>query len=692
MFRINEVLCFENQLYRILADLAGELVWISLGQDDALPSIISKNTLQEAIELEALKRVDDPYQDKNLAILECDSHYKAIRDKNYALIKPIISDPRFFLPKIRSAHITKILNDEKTTKKHIYHLLRKYWQRGQSPNSLIPDYKNSGGKGKKRVANKKLGRPRVYSEGVGAIVDEIVEKLFRIAIDRHYLQQKKNSMAYAHRRFQDMYKNYYPDIAEPEMPTKWQFMHFFKREYNQVEKIQKRSKLIDYQKDLRPLHGTASSQALGPGSRYEIDATIADIYLVSDSDRKNIVGRPIVYVVIDVFSRLVAGFYVGFENPSYIAAMQALAMAMTDKVEYCKQFDINIAQAEWPAVGLPEAILADRGELLGHQIESLESSFSIRIENAPPYRGDAKGIVERYFRTLQADFKPFSPGVVTGNSVKKRGGNDYRLDAKLSIKDFKEIILECVLFHNQFKHLPKYDRSADMPADLEIAPVSLWNWGLQHRTGRLRSAPEEALRISLYPRAKGSISELGLCVFGVYYTSPEMVKQGWLHRGKEVSRPGALEVAYDPAVADYVYLLPVSNSIEYWVCKLSDRSREFRGCSFWEVWEIQGVQKKTAAKTNMISNQKQRELENKIVNKIKKAEVLAATITDQPKTERIAAIRKNRQQAKDLERKEAVGFQQESNKSSSSADVISLAQQNDDYSYPSFIDELFGDN
>lgn len=51
-----------------------------------------------------------------------------------------------------------------------------------------------------------------------------------------------------------------------------------------------------------------NTQVLGPGSRYEIDATIADIYLVSDSDRACIVGRPTIYFVVDVFSRMVVGF------------------------------------------------------------------------------------------------------------------------------------------------------------------------------------------------------------------------------------------------------------------------------------------------------------------------------------------------------------------------------------------------
>ena len=135
--------------------------------------------------------------------------------------------------------------------------------------------------------------------------------------------------------------------------------------------------------------------------RYEIDATIADIYLVSDSQRSNIVGRPVIYMVIDVFSRMVAGFYIGFENPSYAAAIQAIHMATIDKSDYCRQFGFDVTPQQWPCIGLPSAFLADRGELMGHQIECLEKGFGVRVENTPPFRSEAKGVVERAFRTFQ---------------------------------------------------------------------------------------------------------------------------------------------------------------------------------------------------------------------------------------------------------------------------------------------------
>ena len=144
------------------------------------------------------------------------------------------------------------------------------------------------------------------------------------------------------------------------------------------------------------------------------------------------------------------------------------------------------------------------GELLGHQIEALEYNFSIRIENTAPYRGDLKPIVERYFRTVQAKFKPFASGVV--QQVKeKRGGADYRLDATLNITEFKQIIIGSILTHNLSHQLTTYDRDIDMPSDLPLVPIHLWNWGIQHRVGRLKQVSEKALRIALLPKVKSNL-------------------------------------------------------------------------------------------------------------------------------------------------------------------------------------------
>ena len=387
---------------------------------------------------------------------------------------------------------------------------------------------------------------------------------------------------------------------------------------------------------------------------------------------------------------MVTGFYVGLENPSYVTAMRALTTAVSEKTELCGRYGFEITADQWPTVGIPDAILADRGELLGHQIESLEKAFGVRIENTPPYRGDAKGIVERYFRTLQAEFKPFAPGVVTGSRIRKQGGKDYRLDATLTLDDFTRIMLASILHRNQYAVLPKYDRDEDMPNDMALTPLNIWNWGVQYRTGRLRNASEEALRIAMLPRQKAYLSDLGVSCFGAYYTSKELMASGWLHRNGD-RRVTNLFAAYDPAVADCIYLFPEEGSLEYWVCSLTDRSRQYRGKSMWELWASQEQQRQATSAAKVAETTSKRNLENLVSQTIKDAERSRPTVFRQSKAETVRGIRDNRKLERDAQRAEQTKARQPDRRKPKS-EVTYLHGEPDDGGFPDFIDELFGDD
>lgn len=686
MYQVNEVLCLDDELFRVLKIAGKDIVWIALGNKNAFPSVESLDSLEQLVIDEKLIREKDPYAYLQQEAPEPGSKAAAIRDRNFKILQPLIEEPFFYIPKIRSKVFKSILEVEDISKPYLYRIARQYWKRGQIPNALLPDYPNSGGKGKRRQAkDKKLGRPRVHMEGVGALIDEATEKLFRIVIDKYLLKENEFSLPFAHRRLKRLYDQLFPNTPESEKPTKWQLKYFYDREYGFEEKIIKRTPSQQYRKDVRPLTSTATMQAFGPGSRYEIDATIADIILVDDNDRTQPAGRPILYIVIDVFSRFVVGWYIGFENPSYVAAIQSLHVAMTDKSDLFSSLGVECFEVNWPASGLPESILADRGELLGHQIEGLEEAFLVRIENTPPYRGDAKGIVERNFRSLQAEFKPFAPGVVSGTTVKKRGGKNYWLDGKLTISEFTEILVSSIIMHNFVDPMEKYDRSEDMPADLPNVPIHLWNWGLQNRTGRLRKGDEESLRIALLPREHASTSEKGVCLFGLYYSSPEVLSSGWLHRTRSSNRPQKVVVAYDPNVANEVYLLYKPNSRDYWVCKLTDLSREYRNNSFWQVWRKQDIQKKELSKQKLAADKTRAAHEERIEN------IISSAVKDTPRssktnTERMAGVSKARADQLETERAQR---RTSTTSSAPSAKIISLRESSDDDEYPDYEDELF---
>ena len=694
MWQINEVVQFDNVLYRILALKSGDVVWMQTEIDKGVPQTKTELLLMQYMDEGRLVRATDPYARIDLEEPSVSSPSFIKREEDYRKILPIINSKDRFDPKARSELVESVVQKYKTNKVTIYKLLRRYWQRGQTPNALIPDYKNSGAPGENRSAagTKKTGRAREYGNGQGIKVTPDIERLFRLTIEKHLLNQKGTKTTVAYRRFVDLFVQYFPRIPQEDYPTLRQFRYFYDREYSKTQRLKSRVKAVVYKKDIRPLSSTATSQALGPGSRYEIDATIADIYLVDHNDRQKIIGRPTVYIVIDVFSRMIAGFYIGFENPSYTVAMQAFVNACVDKTVICAQHDIEIDSIDWPCVGLPNVLLADRGELMSHQVEALVSSFNVRVESAPPRRGDAKGIVESTFRTLQAEFKTFAPGVVEGNRIKSHGEKDYRLDATLSVFEFTQIILRTILFRNNHLVMEKYDRGADFPTNLPSIPIDLWQWGIQHRTGSLRTVEQEQLRIALLPRRKVSISSFGVNLWGMYYSCSEILREGWLQRSIDIARPQNLEAAYDPVLVDTIYLFPQSDSRIFWRCNLTDRSRQFKGLTFWEVWGIQAEEKHNKANAKHNELAKRRELENFIQNTIQQANKLTPTAMESA-AKRTKQIKENKKEAVSSERKKRAEKLKPSSLGKAAAKIIPFnaekVDEQEDYSLPAYIPELF---
>ena len=330
--------------------------------------------------------------------------------------------------------------------------------------------------------------------------------------------------------------------------------------------------------------------------------------------------------------------------------------------------------------------------MLGHQIEALVSRFGVRIENAAAYRGDAKGIVERYFRTVQEQFKPYVEGVVAGTMSKKRGGKDYRLDATLSLEDFSRIILHAVLWHNQNRVLENYDRDADMPDDLPSIPLELWKWGLANKTGRLRSFPYETVALSLLPRKSATVSNLGIKLFGLSYTCKEAVAAGWFHR-VETGRPSSVAVSYDPRRTDQIYILPDGNPTNYWTCDLSDHSRRYRGMNFWEVWRKQKVERSTKAKAKADADASEADLDAVIEQIAREATAQKPKAIGESKAARTRNIRDNRATEKDLERA-ATAFAADKTVMVEKANVVPIRknQPGTDFRFPDMVETLFGED
>ncbi|KOE96922.1 DDE-type integrase/transposase/recombinase [Vibrio parahaemolyticus] len=690
MWRVNETLSFDGKPYRILFTETSYFYWIAIDENKGLPERVYFDECCSWTNEGRLEKIPDPYSYLQGESWDQASSNYLESQRNYELIKPIVEGEGAFDKRVRASRLNQVIAESGKGKPTLYRLLRRYWQRGQMKNALLPDYKNSGAGGKRRnFTTSKAGRPRIYGIGRGEPVTESVRKQFRIICDKYLMNDKGFSIRYSYIKFTKAYKLKHPEAEEHEIPTLRQFQYFYKTEYTKATQLTVQTPQGNYKKDVRPLHGTATEQALGPGSRYEIDATIADIYLVDDDDSDKIIGRPTIYMVIDVFSRMVAGFYIGFDNPSFPVAMKALICSFDSKVKACAEYGIDISEEQWPCVGIPDVLLADRGELMSHQVNYLVDAIGVRLESAPPRRGDAKGIVERSFGTLQDKFKPYMPGVVTGNKVKKHGERDYRVEAAVARSDFIEILLYSILAHNLNKPLEKYDRAPDMPESLPSIPIELWRWGLQHRTGRLRAIDTDIAKILLLPRQKVTVSELGIKLWGLTYTGKEVIQTGWMHRSSEVSRPKKLFAAYELGSANHIYLFPEEGKNTFWVCELASRSREFRDLTWYQVWERQAAQKQTLAEANYQFAPVERDFDDLLEKKLKKAKKNRKTST-LSNAQKINDIKGNKRNVREQERKE-LAIQPVRAKQEEVASVIPIKGEEESYQLPDFIPELFDD-
>jgi hypothetical protein len=614
---------------------------------------------------------------------------KKYRDKAWGIIEEIVvQEPSIYYSNERGYLVKQVVekynvgrSKDKLTEKIVYGYLRRYWQRGKTPNALIPDYINSTGKGKIRGyrEDKKRGRPRKYGYdpeiGEGINVTEEDRRIFKIARARFYDNSKQNSWITA---YESMTKEFYNEeikydkkgakksilIPSNKIPTLTQFKYWSKLEHDDVTKtLTSRKGAKQFALEHRAITGTSKMETIGPGSRYQIDATIADVYLVSKYNRTWIIGRPVIYIIIDVFSRMIAGVYVGLEGPSWIGAMMALVNAATNKVKFCQEYGIEITEEEWLCHHIPDAILGDRGELIGMTVEKgFIPNLHVRIENAASYRADWKGLVERHFRTIHGYVKPFLPGYVD-TDFRKRGGKDYRLDGRLDIEQFTEIVIHVIRYHNNH-FLSKYERDAAMIAD-DVPPIprELWKWGIANRSGRLRTFPEDIVKLNLMPTEKATVTAKGIKLRGkeMYYTCEKAAREQWFERARSnllSQSEKYLTITYDIRRPNFIYL-PSPDGRDFEKCYLLDPEGRYYDKNFQDIEYMLAYEEQQQQKYRGQNLQHKVDLMAEIesvaerATKMTDADLNNTTVSDR---QRVTGIRDNRAFEKD-ERRKSEGFE-----------------------------------
>jgi putative transposase len=591
----------------------GETVFvISMDEPKALPFMRIKAEIEKGLsEGVAIFRQIDPYSalaSPDPSFLE---KYRKYRDRAWEIIEDLIADvPNIYLEDFRGPLVRKKAEEMRCAVPSVYKYLHNYWVRGMIRNGLLPLYHKCGAPGKLRgiTIDKEKGKPIKrgrrsllainFPDMAGVNVNEEMRRTFDIAIKTFYNTRECLTLALTHQKMLEKFFNIGHDangvpILPPahETPSYRQFTSWYRKENDLVKSIISREGQRKYELTSRPLLGNSTKLAFGPGAIYQIDATIGDVYLVWFLDRDWLIGRPVIYFCIDVFSRMITGIHVGLEGPNWTMAMMALANTMTDKVSFCAKYGITITFEAWPCSYLPCQYTADRGELLCDSSDGLVSSLDIPVANCPPRRGDFKGIVERQFGRVNQKTINWLPG-----TVRKRepGERHSALDAKLDLKELIQILICDVLEYNLTHRIDtkRYPMGKDMIRDgVEPIPIELWNWGIVNRSGHLRQKSPQGVMLALMPRVMGKVTEHGIRVNGMFYGCQRALDEQWYQRARRKGN-WDIPVCYDPRNIDTINVILADDSIEPCtrLVDLSDSNERFNNCYLEDVQEYFGVE------------------------------------------------------------------------------------------------------
>jgi len=490
------------------------------------------------------------------------------------------------------------------SKQWICTCLRRYWQRGHMKNALLPeiDPDDVSGKERQNLDHKtpKRGRPsniaRLTGVATGINIDDTIKEYFRRGTELFYGHTERKSMIRAFdyiltlffHQGTELRNGKFVPLLPPasERPTWNQYRYWYRKEYDPVNGIAASEGLHTSDMGGRSDLGSLRKMIPGPGFLFGIHAVIGDICLVSMLDRRRILGRPVMYIVVDLFSDLIVGMSVSLDGPHWEGAMLALENAAHDKVAFCKEYGVDITEDDWPCQHLPKAILPSRDELFSNQAHNLTGTLGIEVSNMALDCSGWKETFRRSIPILEDGVIHWEPRSV--NNLPESRQKGYQLDACLTLYDFHRLMIYCVIEHNQAHRLSDDYLDRDMIADsVKPYPRDLWKWGIRNRPGMLRVIPLDIARRNLLSEAEASAISEGIYFRNMLYSLDEVIQnQRFEQAHTRNKRSRSTPIVYDPRAVDQIYMV-LQGVPPIKACRLLEKDqKEFKGCTWFDIEDL----------------------------------------------------------------------------------------------------------
>lgn len=235
----------------------------------------------------------------------------------------------------------------------------------------------------------------------------------------------------------------------------------------------------------------------------QIDHTKADIFVV-DEETCEPIGRPWLTLAMDVFSRMVTGFYLTMEAPSRLSTSLCLLHSVYDKTAWLKEREID---EPWPIAGLPDKVHVDNGaDFRSRAFKRGCENSGIMIDWRPPGTPRFGGHIERLIGTQMGRLH-LLPGTTFSNA-QDLAQYDSKRHAALTLRELERYIaLDIVGSYHQSIH-----------SSLNRPPLAVWR---EHEGEIPLRLPQDRLQfwINFLPEQERALRPTGIHLFGLRYWS-----------------------------------------------------------------------------------------------------------------------------------------------------------------------------
>lgn len=519
-----------NQQYRVICILNEEITLCKLNITHLEISSVNKVTLFSLIlgERMTIKKDEAIIIDKNCLP---DNIKKKFELKKSAM-REIISvyGPTFTeLNNRKSKNKVKEVMDKYGIKKNTFwRMCISYFQSGMQDFSLVDGKHFGNAIGKEYTQEVKTGRNSTYIENSGIVIDEKTLSYFEEAL-KDYKSGRHKTIRSAFDKMNLMHFtkteiiNGVPSVVlmpASERPTYRQFSYYFSKHLTNQEKDLIKTSALEQKNNKRLLVSDSLNGVNGPGDLVEIDACEADISLVSVIDPSKTIGRPIVYFMVDVYSRIILAVSVAFDNNSMLGLSNLFLNLADDKQKYCERYGISYKNKDiWPSNIIPNRVRVDKGaEFRSKEFERICNELGIERNIVLPGCGSLKGVVEQSFRQLHLKQNHH---LENHGLIEKRHDSKHHNEAMLNIEEYTKMVIGFVLTHNQ-QCLTNYPLTKDMILKkVQPIPALLWKYGINNGfVPRIIPSLEQYL-FNLMTPINAKVSRKGISHKELYYLNTE---------------------------------------------------------------------------------------------------------------------------------------------------------------------------